>query len=70
MDWMYIVRVAGSVVDLAVFWVGVLHIILLWKLVVLYMYVSMYMSCCCFKCNFVKFVCSRKANFYVLHMLF
>ena len=31
-----------------------------------YMYVSMYMSCCCFTCNFVKCVCSRKANFYVI----
>ena len=30
------------------------------------MYVSMHMSCCCFTCNFVKFVCSRKANFYVI----
>ena len=27
MDWMYLVRVTGSVVDLPVFWVGVPHII-------------------------------------------
>ena len=36
------------------------------KLVLLYMYVSMHMLCCCFTRNFVKCLCSRKANVYVI----
>ena len=32
----------------------------------IYMYISMHMSCCCFTCNFLEFVCSQKANFYVI----
>ena len=36
------------------------------NLFLLYMYISMHMSCCCFICNFLEFVCSQKANFYVI----
>ena len=28
--------------------------------------ISMYMSCCCFTCNFIKCVCSWKTNFHVI----
>ena len=61
-QWMYLVRVTGSVVGLAVFWVCVLHIIFK-ELVLLYVriyicdVVVLHVTC--------KIVCSRKSNFYV-----
>ena len=59
--WMYFVRVTGSVVGLAVLWVGVLHIIV--KELVL-LYVRLYKSIChvVFRVT-CKIVCSRKTNF-------
>ena len=66
MDWMYLVRVTGSVVGLAggVFG-GVLQ--RFFKETCLTTYVRIYVYVMfCFTCNFVKCVCSRKANFHVI----
>ena len=58
--------ITGSVVGLAVFSACVLHRILKETCLIIYIistYRSIYTSCCSFTCNFV---CSQKANFYVI----
>ena len=52
--------------SLWVFWGGVLHIIFKETCLTIYMYVSMYMSCCSFTCNFVNKLCAVERQMYVI----